>query len=223
MYDKEMIRKVCDLTCSKEEVVRNQTTIKYDTEHPFKTYYNVSTITGAITKYISKEWDDQTLAHWACIYCWILSGGFDDNVKEDLDTFEGFFRDVVTWDLDGLSFFSAEDDESEDMHECIKLFAVEKNRVVLDNVLKRIPYTRILVCLFYLLYSILNSGNLTHLLKALNNEGLEELECHFLRKTTLIDLKLRTDNDNRTSGVVNTLTEKVLTEASLLTAKHFGK
>ena len=122
MYDKEMIRKVCDLTCSKEEVVRNQTTIKYDTEHPFKTYYNVSTVTGAITKYISKEWDDQTLAHWACIYCWILSGGFDDNVKEDLDTFEGFFRDAVTWDLDGLSFFSAEDNDLQDMHECIKLF-----------------------------------------------------------------------------------------------------
>ena len=122
MYDRELIQKVCALTCSKEEVVRNQTTIKYDTVHPFKKYYNVSAITGAINKYISKEWDDQTLAHWACIYCWILSGGFDDNVKEDLDTLEGFFRDVVTWDLDGLSFFSAEGNDLQDMHECIELF-----------------------------------------------------------------------------------------------------
>ena len=72
MYDKEMIRKVCDLTCPKEEVVRNQTTIKYDTEHPFKTYYNVSTITGAITKYISKEWDDQTLAHLRVLSCFFV-------------------------------------------------------------------------------------------------------------------------------------------------------
>ena len=122
MYDRELIQKVCALTCSKKEVIINQTTIKYDTVHPFKTYYNVSTITGAINKYISNEWDDQTLAHWACIYCWILSGGCDDNITEDLNTLEGFFRDVITWDLDGLSFFSAKDNDLQDMHECIKLF-----------------------------------------------------------------------------------------------------
>ena len=81
MYDKELIQKVCELTCSKEDVVRDQTTIKYNTENPFKTYYNVSTLTGAFKKYIANEWDDQTLAHWACIYCWVLCGGFDDNVK----------------------------------------------------------------------------------------------------------------------------------------------
>jgi hypothetical protein len=48
MYDKELIQRVCNLTCLKEEVVRNQTTIKYDTEHPFKKYYSLSTIKGAI-------------------------------------------------------------------------------------------------------------------------------------------------------------------------------
>ena len=122
MYDRELIQKVCALTCSKEEVVRNQTTIKYDTAHPFKKYYNVSTITGAINKYISNEWDDQTLAHWACIYCWILSGGVGNNKTEDLNTLEWFFKAVVTWDLDGLSFFSAGDNDLQDMHECIELF-----------------------------------------------------------------------------------------------------
>lgn len=122
MYDKELIQKVCNLTCSKEEVVRNQTTIRYDTENPFKKYYNISTITGAIKKYISKEWDDQTLAHWACIYCWILSGGFDyKNRNENLNTLEGFFRDIITWDLDGLSFFDEQDDTL-NIHECMKLF-----------------------------------------------------------------------------------------------------
>ena len=122
MYDKDLIQRVCNLTCSKEDVVRSQTTIAYDKLQPFRKYYNVEAIKGAMEKFTSDEWDDQTLAHWACTYCWILSGGLGDNVKEDLDTFEGFFRDVVTWDLDGLSFFSAEDDESTDMHECIKLF-----------------------------------------------------------------------------------------------------
>ena len=122
MYDKELIQRVCNLTCLKEEVVRNQTTIKYDTEHPFKKYYSFSTIKGAIEKYISNEWDDQTLAHWACIYCWILSGGFDDNLTDDLNSFETFFKDFITWDLDGLSFFSAEDEEPNDMQEIIALF-----------------------------------------------------------------------------------------------------
>ena len=122
MYDKELIQRVCNLTCLKEEVVRNQTTIKYDTEHPFKKYYSLSTIKGAIEKYISNEWDDQTLAHWACIYCWILSGGFDDNLTDDLNSFETFFKNFITWDLDGLSFFSAEYEEPNDMQESIALF-----------------------------------------------------------------------------------------------------
>ena len=122
MYDKELIQRVCNLTCLKEELVRNQTTIKYDTEHPFKKYYSLSTIKGAIEKYISNEWDDQTLAHWACIYCWILSGGFGDNLTDDLNSFETFFKNFITWDLDGLSFFSAEDEEPNDMQESIALF-----------------------------------------------------------------------------------------------------
>ena len=122
MYDKELIQKVCNLTCSKNEVVRNQTTIKYDTEHPFKKYYSFSTISGAIEKYISNEWDDKTLSHWACIYCWILSGGFGDNVIDDLNSFETFFKDFITWDLDGLAFFSAEVEDQDDMRELIVQF-----------------------------------------------------------------------------------------------------
>lgn len=122
MYDKELIQKVCDLTCSKDEVVRNQTTIKYDTEHPFKKYYSSSTIIGAIEKYISNEWDDQTLSHWACIYSWILSGGFKDDVIDDLNSFETFFKDFITWNLDGLSFFSSECEEADEMEELIVLF-----------------------------------------------------------------------------------------------------
>ena len=122
MYDKELIQRVCNLTCLKEEVVRNQTTIKYDTEYPFRKYYSFSTIKGAIEKYISNDWYDQTLAHWACIYCWILSGGFDDNLKDDLNSFETFFKDFITWDLDGLSFFSTEDEEPNDMQQSITLF-----------------------------------------------------------------------------------------------------
>lgn len=122
MYDKLLIQRVCSLTCTLEDVVREQTTIKYDNEQPFKKYYNVSSITGAIERYISGEWDDIMLAHWACIYSWILCGGFAKDKIDDLNSFERFFRNFITWDLDGLSFFSAEADDERDMEELIRLY-----------------------------------------------------------------------------------------------------
>ena len=105
MYDKDLINKVCNLSCLKNDVCRNQTTINYDTDYPFKKYYDVNIIIGAINKYLTKEWDDETLAGWCCIYCWILSGGFSKNLKEDLNPLEDFYKEIITWDLDGLSFF----------------------------------------------------------------------------------------------------------------------
>ena len=55
------------------------------------------------------------------------------------------------------------------------------------------------------------------------NEGLEELYCHLLGETALVYLKFGTYNDNRTSRVVDTLSEKVLTETSRFTLEHIGK
>ncbi|CAB4933383.1 unannotated protein [freshwater metagenome] len=54
----------------------------------------------------------------------------------------------------------------------------------------------------------------------LHDEGLEEFECHLLRKSTLMQLQLRADDDDRTTGVVDALAEKVLTEATLLALEH---
>ncbi len=119
MYDKVLTEKVCNLTCTKSDVVRDQTKVKYDIVHPFRKYYSAQAMKGAIEKFQYNEWDDQTLSHWACIYCWILLGGCDyDHITADLDTFESFLRDVITWDLDGLSFFRVEDfdDYIEMMH-----------------------------------------------------------------------------------------------------------
>ena len=53
MYDKELIERICNLTCSKEDVWRYQSTINYDSEYPFRKYYDVNIIIGAINKYIS--------------------------------------------------------------------------------------------------------------------------------------------------------------------------
>ena len=112
MFDKHLINKVCTLTCTKKDVCRNQTTIKYDSVYPFKKYYDVNIIVGAINKYLAKEWDADTLAGWACIYNWVICGGFRKGLKEKLNSFENFMKEVISWTLDGLSFF--DDDWLED-------------------------------------------------------------------------------------------------------------
>ena len=105
--DVDYIQRICNLTPDKSDFSRNITTFNYDKVNPFKKYYNINSIKGAIEKYLSKEWSDKTLAHWACAYCWILSGGCGKSVSNDLDSFEAFCRDFINWDLDGLSFYNA--------------------------------------------------------------------------------------------------------------------
>ena len=56
--------------------------------------------------------------------------------------------------------------------------------------------------------------------ETLHDEWLEELESHQLWQTTLVQLELRTNDDYRTTRVVNALTQKVLTEAALLTLQQ---
>ena len=116
MFDKDLINKVCNLTCTKDDVCRDQTAINYDYEYPFEKYYDINVIVGAINKYISKEWDDKTLAGWACIYNHILCGGFHKSLKENFNPLEQYLIDDLSWRLDGLSFFDGNTyfDESED-------------------------------------------------------------------------------------------------------------
>lgn len=123
MFDKELIQKICDVTCTKDEVCRDQTTIKYDTQFPFKKYFNLDSIVKAIGMYTSHNWNDATLASWFCIYNWIICGGFSDDLKENLTPLEEFLKEVISWDLDGLSFFDESvSEESEDLTDVIQSF-----------------------------------------------------------------------------------------------------
>ena len=123
MYDKSLIERVCNLTCISEDIVRSQTSIKYDIAYPFKKYYDMKTAIRAIKKCISKEWDDTMLSHWFCIYNWIICGGFDDNLKEDLTPIEDFLKEIISWDFDGMAFFDAsyiEEDITEYLNDVIQ-------------------------------------------------------------------------------------------------------
>ena len=54
-------------------------------------------------------------------------------------------------------------------------------------------------------------------------KGLNSSRAISLGRPHSRHFKLRTDDDNRTAGIVDALTEQVLTETSLLTLKHIGK
>ena len=92
---------------------------------------------------------------------------------------------------------------------------VQQNWMTLHHILQDIPDHRLTA--INNLLGTLNRLHNTTLDELADDERLIELSCHQLRQTALTHPQLRTYNDNRTCRVVNTLTEKVLTETSLLT------
>ncbi len=98
---------------------------------------------------------------------------------------------------------------------------VQEDGMALHDVLEDIPYDRILAV--YDLLSALNRLDDTALDELTDDEGLVELSGHILRQTALVHLQLRADDDDRTGRVVDTLTEEVLTEATLLTLEAIGE
>ena len=99
--------------------------------------------------------------------------------------------------------------------------AVEQNGVFLDDGLEGVP-DLVLAAVDHLAGVLYIIGKL-RFDKALHNEGLEKLDRHLLGQTALVDLQLRSDDYDGTSGIVDALAQQVLSEASLLTLEHIGK
>lgn len=111
MVNKEYIKRICDLTCSKSDVEIPLKDIEYDLNNPFKKYYNVEIIMSAIAKYVNKEWDVKTLSHWASAYNNILNGGFKDNVNSTLTSLEAYLVKYLSMDLDVLLLIDYKQDK----------------------------------------------------------------------------------------------------------------
>ena len=58
------------------------------------------------------------------------------------------------------------------------------------------------------------------LLETANDEGLEEGQSHLLGQTALVHLKLRSNHDHGTAGVIHPLTKEVLAETATLALEH---
>src|SRR4051812_15986262 len=64
--------------------------------------------------------------------------------------------------------------------------------------------------------SLLDRGRMPLLLELVVNKRLEQLERHLLWQSALVQFQLRTNDDYRTAGIIDTLAEQVLPETPLL-------
>src|SRR5690606_35249445 len=99
--------------------------------------------------------------------------------------------------------------------------AVQKNRVLANDLFKHVPNFRAL--LFDHAARLLHSAGEALNVEARIDERLEQFERHLLRQAALVQLQIRTDDDDRTAGIVDALAEQVLTEAALLALQHVGE
>ena len=93
--------------------------------------------------------------------------------------------------------------------------------MIFDNVLKNVPHH--VFRLFHGTFRRFDVVALTAFHKTAHNKRLEQLYRHFLGQAALINFQVGSYNDNRTSRIVHTFTQQVLTETSLFTAEHGGE
>ena len=91
---------------------------------------------------------------------------------------------------------------------------VEEYRMSFQYVLQNLPHHRLFAVHNTLgRFYGLHKATLEHLA---DDKRLEQLACHILGKSTFVHFQLGTNHDNRTTGIVDTLTQQVLTETALL-------
>ena len=104
---------------------------------------------------------------------------------------------------------------------CSVVGAVEHDGMILYHLFQSVPH--LVVGAFHTLFSRFQVGALLGFYQPVHDEGLEQLQRHFLGDTALVKLELRSDDYDGTSGIVHALAQQVLTETSLLAAKQTGK
>ena len=111
-------------------------------------------------------------------------------------TYQWMQLNCATFGQDGLKGLNAQSVQSR----C----TIEEYGMLFNYILKDIPNFGFST--FNLAFSTLNIGSNAAGNQALHNEGLEQLQSHFLRQAALMHFQLGANNDYRTAGVVNTLT-----------------
>ena len=123
MYNKEFTERITRLECRKDDIATSTEDIKYDKESPFLKYYSFDAVSGAIDKLLEGKWDVEFIGRWAYQYCWILLGGCAPDTHEELDFIGEILKNIITYAIDGLSFFDSSHKEyARDANEMKDLF-----------------------------------------------------------------------------------------------------
>ena len=99
--------------------------------------------------------------------------------------------------------------------------AVQQHRVLADNLIEDVP--NFLTFLFDPLLGLLQGHRKTLRIQTRVDERLEQFERHLLWQAALMQFQFRTGHDNRTTRIIDALTQKVLTETALLALEHVGQ
>src|SRR5581483_7569346 len=99
--------------------------------------------------------------------------------------------------------------------------AVEQHRVTFGDFLENVPNFRRLALDHF--FRAANGMHVTTLLQHTNDERLEKHKRHFLRQTALVQLELRSDDNDRTAGVIDAFAEQVLAETSAFALEHVAE
>ena len=99
--------------------------------------------------------------------------------------------------------------------------AIEQHRVLANDLVENIPDLGLL--LFDEFLRLLDRCRQPLGIKPRIDERFEQLERHLLRQPALMQLELRTNDDNRTARIVDALAEQVLTEPALLALQHVSE
>lgn len=132
MFDKDLFDRICNVTCSWDELKKFVTNIKkkeFDPDTPFEKYYHIDRMICAIEKYQAKEIDAKFLAAWMNAYNWIIMGGFKIKKQDKSVSIRDFLIAEITDWIDSLAFF----DGNEDIY---NLKEYKKRYQVLDSVLQ---------------------------------------------------------------------------------------
>ena len=99
--------------------------------------------------------------------------------------------------------------------------AVQHDRMLADDLIQNVPDFAAL--LFDQFLGGLDRRRKTTTQQLVEDERLEQLQRHFLRQATLVQLQCRAHDDHRTPRVVDTFTQQVLTETPLLALDHVSQ
>lgn len=116
MFDKIMFEKICNLTCSFDELKRFNSKIdekEFDTDNCFEKYYSLETILKCIQLHKDKRISEKYLAYWSNAYDWIIMGGFKGKVNDENER-NISIATILIWNisdwLDSLSFYNEDYD-----------------------------------------------------------------------------------------------------------------